>query len=181
MGKPADTAKAHSVFATEDWTPFPLEQVFGFFSQPENLPRLMPPSARVRLEQLRLRPAAEDPRGLAAGVGSEVLIRFAPLPGLPLRARWTARIVEFAWLSHFVDEQVEGPFVRFRHRHGFARQRRQGVAGTVDGTVVSDRVEFVLPAGWLGQLALPLLRRELGRQFAARQRRLPELLKAATR
>ena len=33
----------------EQWVPFPLERVFAFFSNPENLPRIMPAASSTRL------------------------------------------------------------------------------------------------------------------------------------
>jgi len=38
----------------EVWVPFPLERVFRFFANPENLPRIMPPASGTRIEALRL-------------------------------------------------------------------------------------------------------------------------------
>ena len=33
----------------EQWVPFPLQHVFAFFSNPENLPRIMPAASATRL------------------------------------------------------------------------------------------------------------------------------------
>ncbi len=167
---------------TSQWLPVPVEQVFAFFASPENLPRLMPPELRTRIEELRLQPPPPCPstdaalpaheNTQAAGVGTEIVISFCPVPWLPFRVRWVARIVEFAWHSHFVDEQVRGPFRRFRHRHGIQPEMRNGTAGTL----VSDDLEFSLPFGWLGSLAAGLVRRQLMASFRARQERLPQML-----
>ena len=35
----------------EDWVPFPIERVFLFFANPENLPRLMPPVTDTRVHR----------------------------------------------------------------------------------------------------------------------------------
>ena len=32
----------HHTFTSEQWLPYPVEPVFAFFANPENLPRLMP-------------------------------------------------------------------------------------------------------------------------------------------
>ena len=170
---------------TSDWVPFPVELVFAFFANPQNLPHLMPPRMGVRLEDARLKPAPERPpvadpdrrfRSLAAGVGSELLISFKPL-GWGLRLSWTARIVEFVWNSHFVDEQVRGPFAQFRHRHGIEAERREGV----EGTRVTDAVEIEMPLALAGQLAAPLVMRQFERSFEFRQQRLPEILASVMR
>jgi ligand-binding SRPBCC domain-containing protein len=86
-----------------------------------------------------------------------------------------ARIVDFDWNSHFVDEQVRGPFRRFRHRHGVGGEVRQGV----EGTMVMDVIEYESPAGAVGWLANGLIGRQFEEAFAYRQKRLPEILAAA--
>lgn len=45
-----------------------------------------------------------------------------------------------------------------------------------DGTVVEDDVRFALPLGALGALALPLVRRDLGRIFDHRRDSVAVLL-----
>lgn len=173
-------------FETRQWVPYPVELVFAFFADPRNLPHLMPPKLEARLEDARMepapvRPVAQDAArrflSVAAGVGSEILISFYPIPWAPKRLSWMARITEFEWNSHFRDEQVRGPFQRFEHRHGIRAEMRDGQ----EGTLVSDEVEFELPYGWLGRVGGVLVRRKLVKSFAYRQKRLPEILAIAAR
>lgn len=173
-------------FQTSQWLPFPVELVFAFFANPVNLPRLMPPRLETRIEDARIapppvRPVHPDPArrflSVAAGRGSEILISFYPLPWLPRRVSWMTRITEFVWNSHFIDEQVRGPFSQFRHRHGIQAEMRDGV----EGTLLSDEIEYVLPYGFIGRLAAMLVRRRLNQSFAYRQKRLPEYLAVAAR
>ena len=63
--------------------------------------------------------------------------------GLPIRM--TSRITEMQTPHYFVDEQVRGPFLRFRHVHEFNE--------VPDGTVMVDRIDFAAPFGFLGRLA----------------------------
>ena len=173
-------------FETSQWVPFPVELVFAFFANPSNLPHLMPPKMKGRIEDVRLqppppRPVPADParrfQSVAAGEGSEILISFCPVSWLPPRVSWMARITEFAWNSHFIDEQVRGPFKKFRHRHGISSKVRDGV----EGTLVADAVEFALPGGVVGGLANGIVRGQLEKSFEYRQLRLPEILAAAAR
>ncbi len=173
-------------FETRQWVPFPVELVFAFFANPANLPHLMPPRLKTRIEDVRSsapppRPVAQDPArrflSVAAGAGTEILISFLPIAWVPRRLSWMARITEFAWNSHFCDEQVRGPFAGFRHRHGIQAEVRDGV----EGTLVSDEIDFALPWGLLGRIGGLLVKRELKRTFAHRQRRLPEILAVADR
>jgi uncharacterized protein YndB with AHSA1/START domain len=58
----------------EQWVPFPIERVFAFFSNPENLPRMMPASSRTKIIVLNRMPAPTPRAGVdsgkAAGVGA---------------------------------------------------------------------------------------------------------------
>lgn len=173
-------------FETRQWVPFPLELVFAFFANPSNLPHLMPPAQKARIEDVRLeppppRPVAPDParrfKSIAAGVGTEIIISFAPISWLPQRLGWTARIVAFEWNSYFADEQIKGPFKQFHHRHSTVAETRDGVKGTV----VSDAVDYALPGGPLGALGNGIVRRQMKQMFAYRQKRLPEILAVAAR
>jgi ligand-binding SRPBCC domain-containing protein len=166
-------------FVAEQWLSYPVAQVFAFFADPANLPRLMPAGLHTRIEQLHIEPppaqnASEPLSSIAAGAGSRILISFRPVPWLPLRVRWLARITEFAWNSHFCDEQVSGPFATFRHCHRIEAETRE----SREGTRVTDEIEFTLPLGWLGRLGEGAVRRQLASSFAFRQKRLEELLQA---
>jgi len=173
-------------FQTRQWVPYPVELVFAFFANPANLPHLMPPKLEARIEDARIlppppRPVAQDVSrrflSVAAGVGSEILISFYPIPWVPRRASWLTRITEFEWNSHFRDEQVRGPFTEFQHRHGIETEFRDGQ----EGTLVSDAVEYELPYGLMGRIGGAMVRRQLASSFAYRQKRLPEILAAAAR
>jgi len=166
--------------------PYPVELVFAFFANPANLPHLMPPVLETRIEDARIqppppRPLHPDPsrrfRSVAAGEGSEILVSFYPVRWFPRRASWMARITEFEWNSHFCDEQVRGPFARFRHRHGIRTELRD----RAEGTLVTDEIEYELPAGILGGLGGGLVRGKMAAAFAFRQKRLPEILAVAAR
>jgi len=164
-------------FQFESWVPFPVPRVFAFFSDPENLPRIMPPAAHARLDRLHLVPPQSpldtvvSPR--AAGTGSVIVTSFRVFPFSPLRAQWIARITEFEWNHRFADVQQKGPFKRWHHRHEFLPESRNGF----DGTVVGDVIEYEVGYGPLGALANWLfIEHEMRRTFAHRQKVLPKLL-----
>jgi ligand-binding SRPBCC domain-containing protein len=175
------------ILRSSQWTAFPVELVFAFFANPGNLPHLMPKWQQARIESSRLiapppRPVAPEQtlrfQSPAAGEGSEMAISFRPIAKLPFRIGWLARITEFVWNSHFCDEQIQGPFASWKHRHGIAAEVREGVRGTL----ISDEVEYRLPLGPLGDIANAMVvRREMEATFAYRQRRLEEILPVAAR
>jgi ligand-binding SRPBCC domain-containing protein len=169
----------HAEFA--QWVPFPPEQVFLFLANPENLPRIMPPTSRTRIEKLQLVPP-EPPPGTSsvatgnslAGASSEIVTSFRVAPSLPLRRIWIARITEFAWNRHFADIQVRGPFRSWTHRHELTPEVRDGISGTV----VRDRVEYEIGFSFLGRIAQTLfVRHQMKETFAYRQAVLEKLLR----
>ena len=173
----------------EHWVNADLKRVFAFFSDPRNLPRLMPKEMDVRLEELRLAPPPSEvgtvvvesgaipetvvesgvDHATIAGTGSRITISFRFVPFLPFRGRWVAEILEYEPLSHFVDEQRSGPMRCWRHRHSFRRETRDGM----EGTVVRDEVEYQLPFGILGRIAdSVIVERMMRGTFTARQTQL---------
>lgn len=124
----------------------PLPRVFEFFSAPENLARITPPSMRFHIVAGPNRRLQEDDR-------IEYRIR---LFGIPLR--WVTRIAMWRDNEAFVDVQERGPYKAWRHTHTFRQ--------TSDGVEMHDRVEYELPFGVVGRLLGGLLvRRELKRIF----------------
>jgi ligand-binding SRPBCC domain-containing protein len=168
-------------FEASRWVPYPVELVFAFFADLTNLPHLMPRKLEAPFEDARLQPPPPRPvhpdqtrrfLSVAAGEGSEILISFFPVPWIPRHVSWMARITDFAWNDHFIDEQVRGPFTRFHHRHGIQPEVRDGI----EGTRVTDEIEYEVPFGLLGRIAGSFVRRNLAQSFAYRQKRLPEIL-----
>jgi ligand-binding SRPBCC domain-containing protein len=160
----------------EQWVPAPIEQVFLFFANPANLPRIMPPRTRTELVRLKLVPPpgiVDKQHAPLAGVGSEIVTSFRLLPFLPFRAEWAAVITEFEWNHHFSDVQRRGPFKSFHHHHELREERQS----ELNGTVVRDVIEYEVEFGWLGKVAEKLfISGQLQRTFEYRQRALEKLL-----
>jgi len=173
-------ARVAKRFQTEQWVPFPVDRVFLFFANPNNLPRIMPPSAGTRLDHVKLVAPPSPPVSQAAqitselaGVGSEIVTSFRILPFLPLRAKWIALITEFEWNHHFADIQKKGPFKSFHHRHELVPLMRDGR----DGTIVRDIIDLDVGFGVLGAVVQTLFAGpELKKTFAHRQSALQGLL-----
>jgi len=133
-----------------------LAEVFSFFKRPENLERLTPPWLNFRIL------SSSD-----AEVRQGTRIRYRlRLNGIPLT--WESVISRYEENTLFVDEQVRGPYRRWVHVHGFRE-----VPGGIE---VSDRVEYALPFGPLGDVAHALIvRRQLGVIFGFRRRTMAEV------
>lgn len=162
----------------EQWVPFPIERVFAFFSNPENLPRIMPVASATKLISVNRIPEPAMP-GISeaervVGVGSTISTSFRIIPFLPLRKRWIARITEFERNRYFADVQDHGPFKSWYHRHEFINSIMEGTAGTL----IRDVIDYEIGFGLIGSIANALfVRRQLEATFAERQKRLFDLLR----
>lgn len=166
-------------YQTAQWVPYPITQVFSFFADPANLPRLMPAWQKAKVEEQTLVAPPIDTQSplpftrLAAGAGSSIRILFRPFPLSPILMRWDARIVEFEWNEHFCDEQTQGPFAYWRHCHRVTSEGRDGI----EGTQIVDDLVYELPLGIFSEPAHSLIvRRQIKGIFRYRQQRLLELL-----
>jgi ligand-binding SRPBCC domain-containing protein len=170
--------------ATCQWVDFPIEMVFAFFANPYNLPSLMSPDLKTKIERLKLAPASPvalgvdspNPRkAVSAGTGSEIELSFRPIPAMPLTNTMDdARnrvCVEQQFLrcadSRAVRSLSASPWIQsWKPRNGCA------------GTLVTDDIEYAMPFGPLGRIAGATVRAQMEQAFAARQDRLPILLMA---
>jgi ligand-binding SRPBCC domain-containing protein len=174
-------------FQSEQWLPYPVELVFAFFSNPENLPRLMPTwqKARIDIISITLPPPQPEPvpsssgNDIAAGAGTKLTLSFRPFPYSPIRLPWDAEISEFAWNDHFCDRQLRrGPFAYWKHCHHVQSETRtDNTAAPIIGTLLQDQVDYELPLGKVGDIANSLfVASQLRSIFAYRHARTIELL-----
>ncbi len=148
------------VLEREQFVARPVPEVFEFFSRAANLERITPGWLQFALDE-----PEPEPEQIRAGTLISYHLR---VHGVPVR--WVSRIEEWEPGRQFVDLQLKGPYRRWHHRHRF-----DAVDG---GTRVTDRVDYELPLGPLGELAWRLfVRRDLERIFDHRRRAVAELLR----
>ena len=138
------------------WIQRPIGEVYAFFADAGNLQRITPPELRFRIR---------TPLPVTMKVGALIEYRLA-LFGVPFG--WRTEISEWDPPHRFVDRQLAGPYRQWIHSHEFSPER--------DGTRMRDTVQYALPLGALGLVALPLVRRQLARIFDYRERTIQALL-----
>ena len=111
----------------------PIDEVFSFFSNPENLEKLTP-------KYLKFKIITPLPIIMDKGQTIEYTIK---LRGFSMR--WSSIISLYNPPYSFIDEQVMGPYSKWHHTHKFTE--------IDDGTLIEDDVIYRIPLGWIGKLA----------------------------
>ena len=128
----------------------PVQEVFEFFSNAENLETLTPKNLKFEI----LTPA---PIEMRPGALIDYRIK---LFGIPMY--WKTEITEFEPGVRFVDTQLKGPYKQWIHEHRF-----EAVDG---GTLMTDTVDYEIGFGFLGAIAQRLfVKQEVEKIFRYRQ------------
>ncbi len=122
------------------------DELFSFHENPGNIAKIAPASLRVH--SVECAPVAVE--------GGEFRIRASQF-GVPID--WTGRWERVERPGILVDAGVRSPFAVWRHSHVFESDG--------GGSVMTDRVEYLLKGGVAGELVsrwvLPLIFREMFR------------------
>lgn len=144
----------------------PASAVWDFHARPGAFARLCPPWQSLRVESAQ---------GTLADTNAVIVLRKGPL-----KLRWHARHDPAGFIdgAQFVDDQVKGPFARWRHVHRVepldgpdAPAPSPGGAHT-PRCALDDRIDYALPLGAIGRLlGGGAVRRDLEAMFRFRHRR----------
>ena len=134
----------------------PSDVVFAFFAEAANLEMLTP-------EFLHFQILTPLPILMQAGTLIDYTLRLFRIP-----IRWQTRIETFDPPYRFTDIQLSGPYRKWHHQHEFQE--------VPEGTLVLDRVDYMLPLGPLGTAAHAIFVRHMLKQiFDYRYQRLATL------
>jgi len=126
----------------------PPRIVFAFFERPEAFDLLVPPDAGID--------TLEAPDSLRIGARTTIRVQVGPL-----RVRWVAEITALEPGRSFVDEQREGPFRAWIHRHE--------VIECPQGATLRDEIRYLPRFGVFGRIFEPhLVRPRLSRMLTHR-------------
>ena len=150
--------KVH-VLQREQLLPHPVDRVFPFFAEARNLERITPPLLGFAV-------MGDEPVEMRVGALIQYRLK---LHGLPVD--WLTRIDEWEPGVRFVDQQLVGPYRLWHHTHTFEPRG--------DSTLMRDTVRYALPLWPLGELAMPLVRRDLKQIFDFRRDSVGALLDQA--
>jgi ligand-binding SRPBCC domain-containing protein len=141
------------LFKSELLLPAPIERVFPFFADADNLETLTPPW--LGFEILTAPP-------IEIGCGSVIDYRLR-LHGLSIR--WQSEITAWEPPRRFVDEQRRGPYRMWIHEHRFEPHDR--------ATLAFDVVHYAVFGGALAEKLF--VARELEKIFSYRRAKLREI------
>ncbi len=140
----------------EQWVPRPIEEVFNFFGDAQNLELVTPPHLRFKVLGSTTNP-------LQAGTLIDYKLQ---LHGIPFR--WQSLIGEWNPVIHFSDTQMRGPYKKWHHTHTFIEQD--------GGTLIRDHALYRLPFGVPGDtVAYFFVKKDLEKIFSYRVAKVREL------
>ena len=143
-------------FSTEQFLPYSLERVFGFFKKPENLNQVTPKNLGFKI-------LTPSPIKMEKGTVIDYTIR---LYGVPMH--WKTVIAEYDPPHFFTDTQVKGPYQVWIHTHRFVAQN--------GGTLMIDDLQYAIPLGCLGELARAMfVKKEIERIFEYRKKVIKQI------
>ncbi len=119
----------------EQFVPKSIEEVWHFFSTPENLDKITP-------KDMSFETVPQEKEG-PIYAGMIIQHRIAPLLGIKMD--WVTEISQVKIHEYFIDEQRFGPYAFWHHQHFF-----EPVEG---GVLVKDLIHYKVPFGIIGTLA----------------------------
>lgn len=119
----------------QQFVPRKIEEIWDFFSRPENLNDLTPEDMSFEI--------LTDVSGIKMYPG--MLIRYNISPFAGIHMNWITEITHIEEGRYFIDEQRFGPYAFWHHQHHF--ESKDG------GVLMTDILHYKVPYGPIGDLA----------------------------
>ena len=143
----------------EQYVPKNMEEVWAFFTNPENLDKITPDN--ISFETLY--PQNGEP------IYPGMIIHHKVAPLLGIKMDWISEILQVEKNHYFIDEQRFGPYAFWHHQHIFEEVE--------NGVLVKDLIHYKVPLGIIGTLANKLfVESQIEDIFAHRQKVLLDLM-----
>ena len=134
-----------------------IDDVFGFFSKPENLSIITPSKMKFKI-------LTPSPIEMKEGALIDYTVNIF---GFPIR--WRTLITDYKPTNMFVDQQLKGPYSMWHHTHLFERLNDEE-------TLIKDIVIYAVPFGIIGKLVHSLyIKSDLNAIFDFRSRKIREI------
>ncbi|MFN7115374.1 MAG: SRPBCC family protein [Saprospiraceae bacterium] len=120
------------------WTQFiprSLDEVWHFFSRPENLNAVTPDDMSFEI--------LSDIKDTEMYEGMIIMYKISPFLGIKMD--WVTEITYIKDRQYFIDEQRFGPYALWHHEHHF--EARDG------GVLMTDQLHYKVPYGIIGTIA----------------------------
>ena len=135
----------------------PVDDVFNFFSKPENLSLITP--ARLKFDIL-----TPTPLKMKEGQLVDYSLRIMYI----IKLHWRTLITHYEKPYKFVDQQLKGPYTLWHHTHTF--EEKDG------GTLIRDELKYAIPFGILGRIVHALyVKYDIRSIFKYRQKILDDI------
>lgn len=137
--------------------PLDLEDAWDFFSNPQNLSKITPSHMGFNI-------TSRTSNQMFAG--QIITYKIGVFPGV--KSNWVTEITQVVENRFFIDEQRFGPYKMWHHEHHFEK--------TNNGVLMTDRVSYKIPLGFLGRIAhILFIKNKLKQIFSFRYNILNEL------
>ena len=134
-----------------------IDDVFEFFSKPENLSIITPSKMKFKI-------LTPSPIEMKEGALIDYTVNIFHFP-----IRWRTLITDYKPTNMFVDQQLKGPYSMWHHTHLFERLNDEE-------TLIKDIVIYAVPFGIIGKLVHSLyIKSDLNAIFDFRSRKIREI------
>jgi ligand-binding SRPBCC domain-containing protein len=151
----AEISQGDELFVKRQYIDRPIAEVFAFFAEAKNLEKITPAFLNFKIISVS-----------TENIEQGTLIEYSlKVHGVPIK--WKTQIESWRPPYEFVDNQLSGPYALWQHTHSFM------TLGS--GTLITDRVRYRLPLGYLGWLTSAwVVQKDIETIFAFRSRMIAD-------